>query len=147
MTKGGYGTEKLYSSTFYHSSLSLQVTYPFGKIDKTTARRLQKHGTPVRRAGEPKFSEGCIELDFLLGHTFDFLTEAFECGFELVPEFSLGLLGGKIVTVMHVLVLAKISRNLTDFRIKLHVHVFLLAEHYSVLFGNKMKQIIKQHDL
>ena len=50
-----------------------------------------------------------------------------------MPELALGLLGGHVVSVVHVLVLAQVGGDLSDLRVELHVQLLLLAEHDGVL--------------
>ena len=50
-----------------------------------------------------------------------------------MPELALGLLGGHVVSVVHVLVLAQVGGDLSDLRVELHVQLLLLPEHDGVL--------------
>lgn len=44
-----------------------------------------------------------------------------------MPQLSLALLRGEVISVVHVLVLAEIRRNLTHFRVELDVYMFLFT--------------------
>ena len=58
--------------------------------------------------------------------------KVFKRGFELVAQLSLGLFGGEVVAVVHVLMLAQVGRDFADFRVELDLGVFLLAHHDGV---------------
>ena len=113
--------------------------YPFREVDEGAAGGLQCDGTPEGRSGESELPEGRIELDLLLGKGFNLLGEALEGGLEFVPELTLGLLGGEVVTVVHVLVLAEVGCDFSHLGVELHVYVLLLAEHDGVLKQSQRK--------
>ena len=74
-----------------------------------------------RRDGGSEFKEPerRIELELSFGHRLDLLTEALEGLLQFVPELSLGLFGREVVSVVHVLVLAQVRRDLTDLGVEL----------------------------
>lgn len=74
-----------------------------------------------------KLPERCVKLHFLLSHVLDALAEALESHLQFVAQFSLALLGGQVVTVVHVLMLPQIRGYLAHLRVELHVDVLLFT--------------------
>ena len=63
---------------------------------------------------EAKVAEWCLKLKRSLGQALHLVTEALEASLELVPQLPLGLLGSQVITIMHVLMLAQICRDLSN---------------------------------
>ena len=61
------------------------------------------------------------------------VAEALECLLQLSSQLSLCLLGGEVVPVVHVLMLAQVRRDLAHLRVELHVLLLLLSEQNRVL--------------
>ncbi len=55
------------------------------------------------------------------------------CLLQFVPELPFSLLGRQVVPVVHVLMLAQVSRNLSHLSVKLDIQLFLLAEQNGIL--------------
>ena len=60
-----------------------------------------------------------VELQLAASHALHLLAEALEGLLQLVTELSLGLFGREVVSVVHVLVLAQVRRDLTDLGVEL----------------------------
>lgn len=82
---------------------------------------------------EAKVTERCIKLDGVLGHVLDLLTERLEGLLQLVTHLSFGLLGGQVIAIVHVLVLAQVGGDLTYLGVELNVALLLLSKHDCVL--------------
>ena len=54
-----------------------------------------------------------------------------------MSQLSLGLLGGEVVPVVHVLMLAQVRRDLAHLRVELHVLLLLLSEQDRVLLKER----------
>lgn len=61
------------------------------------------------------------------------LTKGFESGFQFMPQLSFGLFCSQIITVVHVLVLAKIGSNFAYFSVKLDIVMLFLSKHDGIL--------------
>ena len=70
---------------------------------------------------ESKVTEGRLKLQGSFGHGFHLVAEPLEALLQLVPELPLGLLGGQVVPVVHVLMLAQIGGDLSHLCVKLDV--------------------------
>ena len=65
------------------------------------------------------------------------VAEPLEGLFQLLSQLSLGLLGGEVVPVVHVLMFAEIRRDLSHLRVELHVLLLLLSEQDRVLIEKR----------
>ena len=66
---------------------------------------------------EAKISERNLKLNGAFCHLLHFVTEPLEALLELVPQLPLGLLGGQVIPVVHVLVLPKVRCDLANLEI------------------------------
>ena len=88
---------------------------------------------------EAEVSEGAVELYRSFRALLHLLAETLESSLQFVSQLTLGLLCRQVVSVMHVLVLPKVCRDLSDLCVELHVLLLLLAEHDRV-FQVEMQQ-------
>ena len=65
------------------------------------------------------------------------VAEPLEGLLQLLSQLSLGLLGGEVVPVVHVLMFAEIRRDLAHLRVELHVLLLLLSEQDRVLLKKR----------
>ena len=61
---------------------------------------------------------------FLPCNAFNFFAESFECLLQFVSQFSFSLFSREVVSVVHVLVLAQVSRDLAHFSVELQKYFF-----------------------
>ena len=65
------------------------------------------------------------------------VTETFEGLLQLLSQLSLCLFRGEVVSVVHVLMLPQVRRDLAHLRVELHVLLLLLSEQNRVLEETK----------
>lgn len=66
-----------------------------------------------------EFSERRVELQLAASGALHLLAESLEGLLQLVTQLALGLFGGEVVAVVHVLVLAQVGSDFADFSVEL----------------------------